>query len=188
MNKTAKGALAAGAAVLLLTGGATTLAYWSDTGTAAGGDVTTGSLALSEGTCDAGWVYATGSDAGTAVTTIVPGDAITKDCTFTVSATGDHLSAEVSVPDTLTYTATPDAASLELTVDGTYDIGGTAIADGGVVTEANDGQTLTASFVVTFPFGDAAAINLNDTQDLTATLDQLEVTLTQTQDTANPEV
>ncbi|MFD1716319.1 alternate-type signal peptide domain-containing protein [Georgenia deserti] len=188
MKKTTKGVLAAGAAVVLLSGGATTLAYWSDTGTADGGDVTTGSLSLSDGTCDDQWVYASGSAAGEAVTTIVPGDAVTKDCTFTVEATGDHLSAEVSVPDTLTYTADPAAASLELAVDGTYDVGGTPIVDGDVITEANDGQTLTASFVVSFPFGDAETININDTQNLTATLDALEVTLTQTQTEENPEV
>jgi alternate signal-mediated exported protein len=112
------------------------------------------------------------------VTLIVPGDSIQKTCTFAVAATGDHLEAAVTAPSTVTVTPTPAAPSLEVTVAATYDVNGTALADGGTITEANDGQTLSANFVVTFPYG-TDAININDTQDLNALLGSLTVTLTQ---------
>ena len=186
MKKSTKGALAAGAAAALLLGGAGSLAYWTDQGTANGGSITTGSLSLSDGTCAGGWTYADGSDAGGAVTTIVPGDSITRDCTFTVNGSGDHLTAEVSAPGDLTYTTTGGTpTTMQLTASGTYDVGGTTVADGDSFA-VTDGSTLTAHIVVTFPYGDATTINADDTENLTATLNAITVTLTQAQGTGNP--
>jgi len=102
MKKSTKGAVAAGGAAVLLMGGAGTLAFWTATGDAAGGAITAGSMTLTPVGCDADWVYATGSaGAGTAVTTFVPGDVVTKECTFTVGATGDNLSATVDVTESV---------------------------------------------------------------------------------------
>ncbi|KAA1424121.1 alternate-type signal peptide domain-containing protein [Nocardioides antri] len=182
MKKSTKGAVAAGGAAVLLMGGAGTLAFWTATGDADGGAITAGSMTLTPVGCDANWVYATGSaGAGTTVTTFVPGDVVTKECTFTIGATGDNLSATVDAPDTLTFTTAPAATSFSATVDATYDVDGTAIADGGTVTDADDGETLTVAFEVDIPFGtaDPTGINDNDMQGVVATLDTLTVTLTQ---------
>lgn len=185
MRTSTKGLIAAGAAAVLLMGGAGTLAYWTDSEDIDAGSVTAGDLDLAAGTCDAAWVYAAGSaGAGTSVDLIVPGDVITKDCTFTVNASGDNLAATVDVPDTLTLTEAPTGTSFDATVSADYDLGGTALADGGTITSADDGETLTVTFEVDIPFGtdDAATtpVNANDMQNLEATLDTLTVTLTQT--------
>jgi len=182
MKKSTKGAVAAGSAAVLLMGGAGTLAYWTATGNAEGGAINAGTLTLTSVGCDADWVYAAGqAGAGTAVTLFVPGDVVTKECTFTVGATGDNLSATVDAPDTLTFVTDPVATSFDATVSATYDLNGTAIADGGTITDADGGETLTVAFVVDIPFGtaDPTGINDNDMQGVEATLDTLTVTLTQ---------
>lgn len=187
MKKSTKGALAAGSAAALLLGGAGSLAYWTATSSVNGGAITSGTLSLSAGTCDSAWKYASGSDASNPVTLVVPGDQITKKCTYTIGASGDHLSATLSSPTTLTYQkAGNTGTTLNLTAAAAYDVNGTAITNGGTVTSANDGQTLTATFKVTFPYGNATTVNANDTQHLTATLDAMTVNLTQAQGTANP--
>ncbi|MBO3665104.1 alternate-type signal peptide domain-containing protein [Microbacterium stercoris] len=189
MNKSTKGALAITAAAVLLLGGGGTLAYWTATAEVEGGAITHGTLGLTAGACDATWFHADGGTVSTdAAALVVPGDQVGKTCTFTIDATGDHLAATLSVPSTLVWTGT-DGTSFTSTVAATYAVGGTAIADGGVITDADDGQTLTATVLVDIPFGDAdvpagstgtATTNGNDTQSLVATLDTLLVTLTQT--------
>ena len=193
MKKSTKGAVAAGAAAVLLLGGAGSLAFWTATGTADGGAITSGDLKLTDGTCDPTWQYADGAaGAGTDVALFVPGDQVTKQCTFELEATGDNLSATLDAPASVSYTAPGTAASLSLTADTTFTIDAlpvvspavpTPIADGGTVTSANDGDTITATFVVTIPYGTdesgTPVVNGNDTQNITATLDTLTVTLTQ---------
>lgn len=181
MKNVTKGALAAGTAAVLLMGGAGTLAFWTAEDDVNGGTIAAGELKLTAVGCDAGWVYAPGNaGAGGAVTTIVPGDAITKSCTFTVLAKGDHLSATPTTPTTLTYQQTAGdvnpAPTLSLTVGAAYTINSAPVT---TITPANNGQTLSAAITVTFPYGDATTVNLNDTQNLVATLDDLTVTLTQ---------
>lgn len=188
MNKISQGALAAVTAGVLLLGGAGTFAYWSDSGTANGGSFQSGTLALSDGTCDAGWVYANGSSSGDPVTLVVPGDAIVKNCTFTVTATGDHLTADLTAPSSVTYTTSTSAPSLTLAVSALYFVDLNPVT---TITAANDGDEVTAAITVTFPFGtaetDPTPVNINDTQALTTTLDSITVTLTQTQASgANP--
>lgn len=180
MKKSTKGAVAAAGAAVLLLGGAGSLAYWTDQGNASGGAITTGDMALTDGTCAANWTYADGGDAGGTVGTIVPGDSVTKDCTFTVTGTGDHLTANLSAPGDVTYTTNGTPTTLQLTSSATYDVGGTTYADGDSFAITGT-QTLTAHIVVTFPYGDDSTINANDTQDITATLDAITVTLTQDQ-------
>ena len=77
MNKTTKGSLAAGAAAVLLLGGAGSLAYWTDAASIDGGSITSGTLTLDAGTC-AGWTYSDGAaGAGKTVELFVPGDLVT---------------------------------------------------------------------------------------------------------------
>lgn len=182
MRKSTKGAIAAGGAAVLLMGGAGTLAFWTATDDATGGVINAGTLTLTSVGCDADWVYAAGqAGAGQPVDLFVPGDVVTKECTFTIGATGDHLSATIDAPDTLTFVTDPTGTSFDASVSATYDVNGTPIADGGTITDANGGDTLTVAFDVDIPFGtaDPTGINDNDMQGVEATLNTLTVTLTQ---------
>lgn len=173
MKKHTKGAIAAGTAAVLLLGGAGTLAYWSDAQSVNGSDISTGHLSLEAGSAS-GWVYAGTTDA---VDKIVPGDSIETTARFTIAAEGSNLVAALEVPDTVSYTVTDGSPStLQLDVDSEFLLDGAAAPS--AITEADDGQVVTAKITVDFPYGDAA-INANDTQDLIADLDDITVSLTQ---------
>lgn len=171
MNKTTKGALAAGAAAVLLMGGAGTLAFWSDSGTVEGGSIASGELSMTDPTCDTAWTPN--------IALLVPGDEVTKECTFTITAAGDNLQATLDMPDTVTVdvTSTPEPTTLDLPVSVAYEVGGVALDP--TITAANDGDVVTATITVSFPFGDATTVNANDTQNLAATLDTVTITLQQ---------
>src|SRR5690606_13382356 len=120
MKKHTKGAIAAGVAAVLLLGGAGTLAYWSDGAAIGGTDIASGELSLSD-TTSTGWVYAAdNANAGETVASIVPGDTITQQHTFTISASGDNISATLDAPETVTATitsgTTPTTLELPVTV------------------------------------------------------------------------
>lgn len=181
MGRTTKGALAAAAAAVLLLGGAGTIAYWTDAETADGGSVDSGSLSLGVPTCDTDWVYAAGSaGAGTTVVEFVPGDVVTKECSFTVEASGDNLSATLAAPSTVPFVS-PVGTSLTATVGVSYAIDGTPLATPATITPANDGDTVVATIDVDLPFGtdETGSINKNDMQGITAALDGIDITLTQ---------
>ncbi|PPF91270.1 hypothetical protein C5C03_00120 [Clavibacter michiganensis] len=181
MKKSTKGAIAIGAAAVLLMGGAGSLAFWSDSATVAGGTITTGSVSLSDGTCDPGWVYASGSAAGAAVTAIVPGDSITRNCGFTIDGVGDHLTVKLAVPAALSVTPTQGApTTLGVTAGATYLHGGAPLVSGQSFAVSGP-ETLTAAITVTFPYGTATTINANDTQSVIGQLDGITVGLTQDQ-------
>lgn len=128
MKKTTKGALAAGAAAVLLLGGAGSLAYWTADGTVPDSDINSGSLTMSVGTCS-GWSFAS-SDTETptgAATLLVPGDTVQETCSATINGTGDHLRATVgldpaTVPANLTIgtaqapATTPDQLTISAAV------------------------------------------------------------------------
>lgn len=193
MNKTAKGALGASAAAVLLMGGAGSLAFWTSSDTVDGGSVTAGTLGIkakniagTSSPCDASWVYAAGNaKAGQVVNLVVPGDKVTKKCTFSIEATGDNLKAKVTAPASLNVSGTPAGTSFVATSTATYALSGATngpIADGGVITSADNGDTLTATFVVTIPFGTGetgSKVNANDTKGILAKLDTLTVSVQQ---------
>lgn len=187
MHSTTKGVVALGAATVLLLGGAGTLAYWSDSATVSGGAVSTGRLGIDAGSCGPTWTYASGTAAGQPITQgIAPGDAVTKVCTFTIDAAGDHLSATPTVPSTVAYTVTGGSpTTLSLPVTATYTLDGAPFSPASVITELDNGKTLSARVTVSFPFG-STTVNANDTQGLTASLDGLTVALTQTASGENP--
>lgn len=179
MKKIVKGSIAAGAAGVLLLGGLSTMSYWSDSEDVDGGSVTAGTLSLGTPECDEGWVYADGNaGAGAAVALIVPGDTISKDCTFVITATGDNLTADLTTPTTIDVTGTPASTTFEANVTAGYTTAG--VATGATITEANNGDTVTATIAVEFPFGDVDTINANDMQGIVAELDTIPITLTQT--------
>ncbi len=100
MNKTTKGALAAGAAGVLLLGGVGTLAFWTDTETADGTGIDSGHLKLAAARlwCRAGFSMARPPRSCRPPISWSPGDTLTKVCDYTVDAAGEHLAA--------TFTAT----------------------------------------------------------------------------------
>ncbi|QPZ37669.1 alternate-type signal peptide domain-containing protein [Paramicrobacterium chengjingii] len=181
MKKMTKGAIAAGIGAVLLLGGAGTLAFWSDDAALAGGTLTTGNLTLTDATATSNWVYAEGNvNAGDAVQQIVPGDTITKTMSFTINASGDNLTATLTTPSSTTVTVDGGTApeTLQMNVSAAYEIDGEAVPS--AITSANDGDVVTAVVTVTFPFGDAT-VNGNDTQGISAALNDITVQLVQTE-------
>jgi|GEM_PF-628972 len=208
MNKTTKGSLAAGAAAVLLLGGAGSLAYWTDNATVNGGQVNSGFLTLdavpeavdadgnSVQDCTTP-AYAAGfAGAGDPVVNFVPGDVVSTVCTFVIGAEGDNLAATPDIPDSVDIDGPADT-SFTATVASTYELGPDADTLAGydgtdAITEDNDGDLLVATITVTFPFGSDedgndlggnpnadGIVNANDTQNIDAVLDDLTVSLTQ---------
>ncbi|WP_024794581.1 alternate-type signal peptide domain-containing protein [Tomitella biformata] len=99
MKKTTKGAVAAGAAALLLAGGAGSFAAWNASGNTTGaGTVTAGSMAVAE-TSAGVWTWASGSKVNTAFDQVndklVPGDKVKYTSTYNVTLSGTNLKAEL---------------------------------------------------------------------------------------------
>lgn len=116
MKKNTKGAIALGAAALLLAGGAGTYAAWSDDATLGGGDVETGHLRITEVPGESGWTWATTGVTGTfdpATDTLAPGDSIRFEGTYVLEIEGSNLTADLvassasagTLPAGLTWTA-----------------------------------------------------------------------------------
>ncbi|MCW2797319.1 alternate-type signal peptide domain-containing protein [Nocardioides sp.] len=168
MQKSIKGALAAGVGGVLLLGGAGTLAYWTDTGTVSGSDITAGHLRLVSPSC-AGWKM----DGGAAFTTqlVVPGDVLTQVCTYEVDAAGEHITASFDV-STPTWDAT-NALTSQLALSATYKIG--AATPSSFPAAVVDGDIITATVTATFTGGTAT----NASEDLAATLEDITITATQ---------
>ena len=168
MQKTTKGAFAAAAAATLLLGGAGSLAYWTTAGTVSGSSITSGKLALSTpGDCGAGWTIDGGAAYG-ATSKLVPGDVLTKTCTFVVTAEGDHLKANVtaSTPSMSNDFGTSLTADVtEIQVDG---------ASRTQLTSADNGKNVAVTVEVSFDGGAG-----NSTKNLTSTLNDITVTATQ---------
>ncbi|MHA6737642.1 alternate-type signal peptide domain-containing protein [Rhodococcus erythropolis] len=99
MNKTTKGAIAAGAAAVLLAGGAGTMAAWNaSTNTTGAGTVTAGSMAVSETTAGT-WKWVGGSKAGQAFAPtdkLVPGDKVAYTSVYQVTLNGTNLKATLT--------------------------------------------------------------------------------------------
>ena len=177
MNKSIKGAIAAGGAAVLLLGGAGTLSYWFDSGDATGGSLDSGHLSLDNDAC-AAWSLddaegpATPFDPDTDF--IVPGDVLYRVCTFDVVASGEHLRAELALETPSATGANDLTAALVLDADFTVD--GLTVTE---ITAANNGDVLEVVESVTFPLG--AGVD-NDTQDLAALIEDITITATQVHD------
>jgi alternate signal-mediated exported protein len=173
MNKTGKGALAVSAAGVLLLGGAGSLAFWNSTQTVSGTDIATGHLKLTSPSCGSGWLL----DGGAVYTTqlLVPGDTLTKICTFTVQTSGAHLTADL---DTSDPAMSGDQALLdELHATATYKQNGSAIGSSDVAVANND--VIQATITVAWPYGAGVDNDSNVLSGLSATLDTITVTATQ---------
>jgi len=179
MNRSTKAALAAAAAGALLLGGAGSLAYWNSTQTVAGGSIASGTLTLTQEagqTCTA-WTLDAAGGATTYTpgsTLVVPGDVITKDCDFTVTATGAHLAANLTMA-TPSFTGDP-VLGAKLSPAATYTLDGNAVSNGRSITSADNGAVLHATITVTF---DTATSGVT-AQGMTAGLDNIVIGLQQT--------
>lgn len=179
MNKATKGAIAAGAAGILLLGGAGTLAKWEDTDSIDPASISTGvlTLGLGTGTWYDATVGTTGPIADIANFDIVPGDTITYTTTATITAEGDNLdglfkiektdfetAAETAAPY-LNVTVSSNAASVPgLSVDGTT----------GVITFTN-ATTYAVTVTITVVFEDVdGVVGQNADINLTALALKLE--------------
>ena len=183
MKKSTKGALAATTAGVLLLGGAGSLAFWSGSITIGGSTISSGHISLDDTTAGdcagADWILDNGEATAGAVfdpatSTLVPGDSITKTCTFDVTAAGDHLRA------TLAATGGEDSApaaggDLAPDVDTTavFTVGGVPATS---ITGDNDGDELEAKITLSFPYGAATD---NPSQDDSLDLSAYTVALTQ---------
>ena len=136
MRKTTKGAIAVGAGVALLLGGAGTMAAWRvSTGVGAGTSVTSGKLAVVAKTDATGspvWSWTNGATPAFNATTsrIVPGDSVTRTQVFTVTARGDRL-----------------------TFTGALDVAPAVTGDPTLVAKLNAGTVTTIAVVGTPPTG-----------------------------------
>ncbi|MTB87348.1 alternate-type signal peptide domain-containing protein [Aeromicrobium sp. zg-629] len=171
MNKSTKGAVAAGAAAVLLLGGAGSLAYWNAEGDITGGTITAGELKLTAPTTSQ-WTLNGTTVANPAAVLIVPGDELKYTGSWTVKATGQNIKALVDFDG---LAETPSIAD-KITVTDTYTLGTTALAEGDELTVADNGKVLTATVLVDLPFGTVVD---NASQAMTVNLTAGKVTLTQ---------
>jgi alternate signal-mediated exported protein len=174
MNRSTKGALAGGAGVVLLLGGAGTLAFWTDTKAITGTDIDSGHLKLVTPDCGAGWIL----DGGATFTTqlLVPGDTLTKVCEYTVDAGGEHLTASFDATGPLDLTGA-SALVDEISYTDTYKVNDVASGDTDVAVV--DGDVIQATVTITWPSG----VEDNDSNvlaGLTASLADVTVVATQT--------
>lgn len=181
MKKSTKGAIAAAAAGTLLVGGTGSLAYWTATGTVAGGQINSGNIALTSPVCDKvadtdthNWEYDGGSVFTPGTSKIVPGDSISKVCKMTLTLVGDHIGAGLGL-STPSFAQGGDS-NLITALSG---ITAVFTVDGATQTSITEPGTYVILATVTVPFDTAAT---NNTKDVTATLNNLTLTATQTHD------
>jgi alternate signal-mediated exported protein len=174
MNRTTKGALAGGAAAVLLLGGVGTLAFWTDTVTVDGTDVASGHLKLVTPDC-VGWEL----DGGTPFTgaeLLVPGDTLTQVCDYTVDAGGEHLAATFTATGPTDVTGDAPLVA-EIGFAATYAVNGSPVAATGV--SVVDDDVVTATLTITWPYGTLNNAS-NVLEGLTASLADVTVVATQT--------
>lgn len=185
MHKNTKAAFAATTAAVLLLGGAGTLASWNDSESISGGAIKSGKLSLAV-EADQGcgtWTMDGGTEFVAGITLVVPGDVITRTCTYTVHAAGAHLAATAGLSSPSFATGSNATLVSKLATDADYSLDDSdvltpadpvALADGAAITSADNGKVLTALVSVTFD----ETTSGTTAQDVTATLDDLSVSLT----------
>lgn len=188
MRNSIKAALAATAGAGLLLGGAGSLAYWTDTETLPGGTVNGGSLDLTSEDCGNGWLLNAEVATFTFSRPLVPGDTLTKTCSYVIDATGDNLQADVSASAPSFGAA--NALTAELTFTSAYTLDAVGAPSPAVftptaqITDADDGKELIVTLTVDFDFASAtngsnSGVEYN-ASPLQAVLNDVTVTATQT--------
>jgi alternate signal-mediated exported protein len=206
MNKLVKGAIAGAAGIVLLMGGAGSLAYWNDSATAGPGagsnSITAGTLTVTAANAGA-WTKGFYNAAGTQVTApaavaslsavrVVPGNRLVFTQNFNVVGTGDDLYFTIGSTAGAVTGATAGAADValaaQINASGTtaFSIasitGGTVVSTGvtagvyKVSSNAGTPSTIAVTWTVDFPFG-ATAVNTAKTGAVS--LSQGSITITQ---------
>lgn len=205
MNKVAKSAIAISAAVVLLMGGAGSLAYWNDTvnaGPPAGSNsITAGTLTITAVNAGA-WTKGFYNGAGTQVVApaavanlanvrVVPGDRLIYTQTFNVTASGDALFFTIGSTNGAVTAASAAAADValaaQINASATTAFSIATLTGGNVVPATTAGtyrvsnntggpSTITATWTVDFPFGTTP---VNTAKLGAVTLSQGSITLTQ---------
>ncbi|MCW2798874.1 MAG: alternate-type signal peptide protein [Aeromicrobium sp.] len=164
MNRSLKGAAAAGAAAVLLLGGAGSLAYWQATQDAGTADIKSGNITLSPPDCTTavgshGWQLDNGDAYVPGTTKIVPGDSISKVCDMTLVLTGEHIGADLTFG---TAGLTPDSTTLadELAAGVVFTVDGAAYAP------ITDPGTHDVRATITVDFDGPGATNLSENGDV----------------------
>lgn len=156
MNMKMKGAIAAGAATVLLAGGAGTMAAFNAGGSVGGGGVGSGSLSLTQSGTPS-WTDQHGTVSITDYKA-VPGDVITYKASFAVTAKGTNLIANLGADS---GTITGDAAlKSAMRTSVTATTGGASLpsnAGGTVITPAQNGKVVDVRVVFTFDPATAGA-------------------------------
>ena len=177
MNKATKGAVAAGAAALLLAGGAGTMAAWNANAPMTGGTINSGHLTLTASGTPTWSVNGTALAPGAIDTyKVVPGDKVVYSGKVTIGAVGHNLSATLkadlssiggtsTLPTEMAPVVTASVGAATLPTNGT----------GVAITSANNGDLVDVN--VSFDFTKAAATN--GSQDGSISLANFNVTLDQ---------
>lgn len=171
MKKTTKGALSAAAAGTLLLGGAGSYAFWTASTNVSGTALAAGHLKIADQTCSSAvWKL----DGGATYTTqkLVPGDSLTKTCTFKIDGIGDHMGVTLDTATPAWDTANSDGAltnELAVTADFTGSVHG-ALASGATV---NKDEVITVDLKVDF---DGAGATDASNGDFSAVLNQITLT------------
>ena len=136
MNKLVKGAIATGVGVVLLMGGAGSLAYWNAGTNLGGATITAGNLSVAP-VANGAWKSGTTTITNIANFRTVPGDSLTYTQDVTLTATGDNLKFTVGLtPGALTlpgtYTAPANVTNStelknQMTAGATYSVAGSNI-------------------------------------------------------------
>ncbi|MEZ0580023.1 alternate-type signal peptide domain-containing protein [Nocardioides sp. MH1] len=175
MKKSTKGALAGGAAAFLLLGGVGSLAYWTDNADVDGTTVESGHLTVINNDCGSAPWELDGGDDVVAATRIVPGDDITKTCSFEIEGEGDHFATvnlDIASTNWNASSATALVSALG-TVQASYeDSNGDPVVDNQNVPV---GEVITANFTMTFD----SATTGDTAENEVATLDDIAITVTQ---------
>nr|WP_296773206.1 alternate-type signal peptide domain-containing protein [Rhodococcus sp. (in: high G+C Gram-positive bacteria)] len=180
MNKATKGAIAAGAAAVLLLGGLGSYALWSDEETVSGGDINSGELNFDPVAGTANWTETSvtpnanlGPDPSGFL--IVPGDVLEYSTDYVVNWAGPNLRASITADFTNVAgdAALANALNTQVSVNG-----GTLLPNASAVPLplTTSPQTISVEVTITFDQATADLIAQNETvnlNDFTLTLDQV---------------
>lgn len=205
MNKLVKGAIAGAAGIVLLMGGAGSLAYWNDSaqaGPASGSNsITAGTLTITAQNAGT-WTKGMYNNAGTQTVApaavanlsnvrVVPGNRLVYTQVFNVVGTGDDLFFTIGSTNGAVTAASASAADVALAAaingSGTTAFSVGSVTGGTVVAATTPGvykvssnagtaATITVTWTINFPFG--AAVD-NTTKTGAVNLSQGSITLTQ---------
>lgn len=180
MKKATKGAVAAGAAAVLLLGGLGSFALWSDEEPVSGGTINSGELNFALVPGSGNWtetsvVPAADLGADPAGFPIVPGDVLEYSTQYSVNWAGDNLRASITADFTDVAGDPALAAALDTQVSVN---GGTSLPNGSAVALplTASPQTITVEVTITFDQATADLIAQNESVNLNAftlTLDQV---------------